>query len=114
MKLIEIIETLQSDADFMAYRLIYAGELARLQSVCDFNVFWLSELSPIILHRETVEFVLTNIRDFKRKLSIREFMDADFVIGNFTPKDMVEFKRIYSNYRKKKNIFNNIKLKINH
>jgi hypothetical protein len=108
-KLMQSIEGLQSDADMMAYRLVFAGKLARVQSVCEFNIFWLSEVSPLIVAPETVDFMTHNLKHIKRKLTVNEFLDAEFIIKCFRPENWNEFKKIFQNYSKKTKIMNSLK-----
>lgn len=108
-KLLQSIEALQADADMMAYRLVFAGKLAQIQSICDFNVFWLSEISPLIVAPETVDFIVHNIKHIKRKLTVNEFLDAEFIIKCFRPENWNDFKKVFQNYAKKPKIINNLK-----
>lgn len=109
MKLAKYAEAVQMDADKMAYRLLWAGRLATLQSICDFNIFWISEISITICTDKTVDFLNEHKKRFKRKINTREFIDMDFILSNFLVDDFEEFMKIYTNYVNKKKIFNNMK-----
>ena len=110
MKLLQEIEQLQSDADKMAYRLIRASKLAVIQSMCNFNIFWLDELSPVVLRPKTIDFLFDNLSKFKRKLEIEEVLNIDFIVFNFQVDNFTDFAGIFKKYNSK--IMNNLKQKI--
>ena len=53
------------------------SRLAELQCYCDFNVIHVYEISPVLMHIETIQFVLKNHAELKRKLTLREFFNLD-------------------------------------
>lgn len=110
-ELLSTIERIQCEADEMAYNLIKAGQLAKIQSVCQFNIFWVSEISHMIATSPVIDFLSNNTGQFKRKLTIAEFMNADFLIRNFEVKTWDEFKQLFAKY--KPELFNNLKQKTN-
>lgn len=108
---IKFAESCQMEADNMAYELIKAKKMATVQSICEFNIFWLRDISPLICQDNTVDFLYEHIEKFKRKLSAREFLMADTIISNLPVSDFDEFSRIFSAYRKNIRVFDNMKIK---
>ena len=107
---IQAVEQLQQDADELAYRLIKAMDLMQVQSLCDFNIFWMHDISPTFVDQRTISFMLEHKLKFKRKLSMREFINADFLLKNFEISTFDEFSVAFKNY--KPEIFNNLLCKI--
>ena len=74
-------EDCQQSADEMAYKYLKESEevgmLAIIQSHCDFNLFWLTSISPVLIHSESLQFLLRNQVDIKRKFNIQELFDFD-------------------------------------
>lgn len=82
----------QMEADNIGYLLIKAKMMMEFQSICDFNVFWLHDVSPVVFHIETVEFLLKYKDQFKRKMTAREFVKYDAIVIHQHPKDFNDFK----------------------
>ena len=90
-------ETCQMAADEMAYQLTSFTErsntIAVFQSFCDFNLFWLYSIAPeVILHIETIRFLVENSQHLKRKLSVKELLNYDLIIGIKQPETFKDFK----------------------
>jgi hypothetical protein len=67
--------------------------LASFQSFCDFNLFWLYSIAPeVVLHIETIRFLSENAKHLKRKLSIKELLNYDLIIGIKHPETFEDFK----------------------
>jgi len=82
----------QMAADEMAVNLIRQQTAMIVQSVCDFNIFMLYNISPeIILRFKTIEFFKDNIKQFKRKLTMKEALKFDSVIHINQINDWKEF-----------------------
>ncbi len=79
-ELIEVLSGVQLEADKMAYMIIRLEKLARIQSICSFNVFWIDTLSPLVLSPKVMDFLIENQEKFKRKLSVREFFALDLIV----------------------------------
>jgi hypothetical protein len=85
----------QIAADEMAYKLIKIETISVVQSICDFNLSWLYQEAPeVILHFESIKFLQKNIKQFKRKLTIKEILKFDFLIYWNKPKDFEQFKKL--------------------
>lgn len=69
--------------------------LSKVQSICDFNLAGVFNISPVIIHRETLDFLSKNIEHFNRKLSVLEMFNIDGVISFTHPKTFKEFKDFY-------------------
>jgi hypothetical protein len=80
------------EADNLAYLLLKAKRLMILQSLCDFNVWWMSDISPVIMTDETIAFLTNNKNKFKRKISIHEFLLFDAIIKHKKPSSFNEFQ----------------------
>jgi hypothetical protein len=83
-------ETCQTEADNMAYLLLKARKFMQLQSICDFNVWWFADISPLFMPQETVDFMVSNRDNFK-KISVKEFTLYDMIIKFKHPKTFDEF-----------------------
>jgi hypothetical protein len=83
-------ETCQTEADNMAYLLLKARKFMQLQSICDFNVWWFADLSPLFMPQETVDFMVEN-RDKFTKVSLRDFNLYDMIIKEKHPVTFDEF-----------------------
>lgn len=81
----------QMEADKMAILWIKARKLMMLQSVCDFNLFWLHDVSPLFVADETIDFLL-KYRDKFTKISVREFCLYDMIIKIKHPANFREFE----------------------
>lgn len=89
----------QIEADSLAIQLLNIKEVFGLisvvQSVCDFNLSWLYSVSPnVVVHEYSLTFFCKNIKMFKRKLTINEFMRFDTIVNHNEPKDFDEFKSL--------------------
>lgn len=111
-ELLAITERIQMEADEMAYQLVKAGQLARIQSICLFNIFWISELSRIICTEKTLEFLDENKKEFKRKLTLKEFFNIDLLVNNFQYETFPQFKKAFKAITSEPNLILNVKLKI--
>lgn len=83
--------TCQLEADGLAIKLLKAQKFIMLQSVCDFNLFWLHDVSPLLVTDETIDFLL-QYRDKFKKISVREFNLYDMIIKVKHPADFDEFE----------------------
>lgn len=83
--------TCEMEADSMAILWLKARKLMMLQSVCDFNLFWLHDVSPLLVTDETIDFLLEH-RDKFKKISVREFNLYDMIIKVKHPADFDEFE----------------------
>jgi len=88
------ISELQIELDSIAYRLIKSRRLMIIQSICDFNIFFLDSISPLINREETIEFITEHMKKFKRKISLKEYIRFDSIIYHLNPKDFDEFSKI--------------------
>jgi len=91
-------EECQLAADDMANTIIEQKKILAtipvFQSMCNFNLFWLYQISPeMLLHIETVSFLADNVHKFKRKISINEILKYDFIITKMNVKDFDNFKK---------------------
>lgn len=86
-------------ADEMAYQIVTESErikrLSIIQSICDFNVFFLYSLSPVILRDKSINFLYKNRLNFNRKIKIGEMMIYDTIIYNNDFKNFEDFKRFF-------------------
>ena len=88
---LELIELAINQNDFNEKFFI----LSRFQSNCNFNLFWLYSISPeIIIHIERLK-LLSEIK-FKRKLSIKELLHYDFILGLSEVNTIEDFKNFLS------------------
>lgn len=83
----------------LAFNMIRINEeiklLSRFQSHCDFNLFWLYSIAPeVILHLSSIEFLLSIKSNFKRKLTAKELLNYDLIIGLKQPATFDEFKML--------------------
>lgn len=100
-------EDCQMASDEMAYKYITESEeilnLSILQSHCDFNLFWLTSISPILIYSDTINFLIKNNIYIKRKFSIRELMDFDTkyrtLIRYYSIETINDFKIALKNYQ---------------
>jgi hypothetical protein len=110
--LLKFMETVQMEADEMAYNLVKVGQLARIQSICSFNLFWLSELSSLVCTEKTIDFLDKYSKEFKRKLTIKEFMNIDLLTSNYEYENFNQFKKAYSNFTNDPKMIMNIRIKL--
>lgn len=87
----------QIAADEMASKLIEQKEIFNLisifQSHCDFNLAWFYQISPeIILHKDTIVFLVENKDKFKRKLNIKQVVYFDYMIIHLNTKSLDEIR----------------------
>jgi len=88
----------QEQADEMAFSLISQNEIFQaisiFQSRCDFNLFWLYQISPeIFIHSSSIKFLSENINKFKRNISIKEMIKFDIIIYR---NEIINFKDFIS------------------
>lgn len=63
------------------YQSEYYGEkLNYLQEICDFNVYWLASISPLMIREHALGFFVLNRDKFKRKMKVREFMRYEMIL----------------------------------
>ena len=85
--------TCQMSADEMAIRLIKVDVIKVVQSMCNFNLFYVYDISPeVFVHFNTIEFLYDNIKHFKRKISIKELSNYDHLITHNKINSFDEFK----------------------
>lgn len=106
--ILSLVEEVQTEADSMAYQQLQAMKLANIQSVCDFNIFWVRDISPLVCTPCVIDFLWNNVSKFKRKLSIKEFLMADLLIKMYEPSNFEEFRVMFMNYKKTPDLFNNL------
>jgi len=77
----------QIAADEMAYKFVTqqnrVEKLSVIQSICDFNIFWINSLSLVFCHDATLDLLSKNVNTFNRKLNISEFLRYDVLIHHF-------------------------------
>lgn len=104
-RLMQHAESCQVEADQTSYQIATMLDevslLAAVQSICDFNLFWLAGISPVIVYTKTLEFLLEHKSEFKRKLSIREMIEFDYIISHNTLNNFDEFRRLLRTSRQK-------------
>ena len=83
---------IEIENDELTYHLITFEKLSILQSICNFNIFWIWNLSPVILHIETVRFLIKYKDKFKNKMTIKQLFHFDMIIYWRKPKDFKQFK----------------------
>lgn len=87
----------QMDADELAVRIIKMRSMSVVQSICDFNLFWLYDISPeFLLHMTTIDFLKKNIKKFNRKITIKEIFAFDFIIRHHNIKRFEQLKEKYT------------------
>lgn len=105
-RLMQHAESSQIEADETAYRLASMRErislLAPVQSICNFNLFWLASISPVIIHDQSLQFISDHKSEFKRKLSIEEMIEFDWIIAHNDISSFMEFRKLLINSRKQK------------
>ncbi len=89
-------ESCQMAADELAHDysdyLTKSSILARFQSHCESNLFFVYSIAPeIILHIESIDFLLKHKEKFKRKISLKELLRFDFIINSNKPETFEEF-----------------------
>ena len=82
---------LEMDVYHISYHLLRAKQLMLLQSICVFNVWWMADISPLLMSDETVKFLTDNKDHFKRKMTAREFVLYDAIIKHKCPETFKEF-----------------------
>lgn len=90
-------EMCQMAADEMAYDftdyLHRSDILARFQSHAEPNLFFIYSIWPeLILHIESIEFLLQHKVNLKRKLRLSEILKFDFIINSEKPETWEHFK----------------------
>jgi len=95
-RLIQQAETAQEEADYIAFHMVKLQEkmylLSSVQSVCEFNLFWLYQVSDVIIYDRTLEFILNHKTEFKRKLTISEMIEFDWIIAHNDLTDFEDFR----------------------
>lgn len=77
--------------DFLDY-LNKSGILSRFQSHCESNLFFVYSIYPeVILHIESINFLLKHKEKFKRKISLKELLRFDFIINSNKPETFEDF-----------------------
>lgn len=82
------------DNDGLAYLLLKAKQLIVLQTICEFNVWWMHDISPLVMKDATIDFLVDNKDHFKRKINVGEFMEFDCIIYHKRPETFKEFKQL--------------------
>ncbi len=104
-RLMKHAETCQEEADRTSFLLAKLQEkvylLSSVQSICDFNLFWLYQVSLVVVYDRTLEFLHSNKSEFKRKLSIREIIEFDWIIAHHSLNDFDEFRQLLRTSRQK-------------
>ena len=86
----------QLAADEIAGKFIKMESISIVQSICDFNLSWLYQLSPeVLIHSSTIEFLMENIKNFKRKITIQEMLNYDLLITCKNINTFEEFKQLF-------------------
>lgn len=98
-ELLHHAEMCQLAADEISFKYINEAHeisiLCRFQSHCDFNLFWLYSISPeVVLHIGSIEFLQNNSDKFKRKLTIKEILKYDSLIGWNKPETFSDFLKL--------------------
>ena len=105
-RLMQHAESCQAEADKTSYQLTTIIEeisiLSSVQSICDFNLFWLSGISPLIIYDKTLKFLNENKSKFKRKLSIKEIIEYDWIIAHNEISDFKKFINLVKRRRHRK------------
>lgn len=66
-----------------------------LQSHVDFNLFFIDKISELMIHEITVDFILNNRFELKRKLTLNEFSTLDLL------RDLLSDCNSFADFRKK-------------
>ena len=90
----QYLSELQIDCDTLAFNLLLLQKLIRIQSRCEFNLFWIYEDYKFTLHNESIDFLDDHINLFKRKITLKEFLNYDSVIYWLKPGSFDEFKEM--------------------
>lgn len=83
---------LEMENDSMAYLLIKAKKLIELQGICEFNVWWMHDISPILMKDATIDFLNDHKDKFLRRITSKEFIIYDSIISLLEPETFDEFK----------------------
>jgi len=89
---LQYAEQCQMQADNMAYQLLKAQKLSVIQSICNFNIAFIDNLSPVFVR--SLDFFYENVRDFKRKLTLKEFLYYDYLVYWNGLKTVKELKKL--------------------
>lgn len=98
----EKIEIYASELESELYKVAYDeikffnvfDKLKVFQSNCDFNLYWFYSIAPeVVLHLESIDFLIKHISNFKRKLTIKELIRFDLIICLKKPENFEEFKK---------------------
>jgi len=67
--------------------------ISEFQSICDFNLYWLYQISPeVVVRSSTIDFLNSNKEMFTRKIKVAEMILYDFIIFHNNIKTFDEFK----------------------
>jgi len=88
----QYVSDIERENDELTYHLITFEKLSILQSICNFNVFWIWNLSPVLLHIETVRFLCKHKKKFKKKMTIKQLFNFDMIIYWMKPENFNDFK----------------------
>ena len=83
---------LELENDQMAYLLIQVKRLIELQPLCDFDVWWMHDVSPLLMNEKTIDFLNEHKERFRRKITAREFIVYDLIIKHGDPETFDEFR----------------------
>ena len=88
-------------ADEMAIKYIRLESFIKVQSICDFNIFYAYDLSPeVFIRAHTINFLSQNVRTFKRKIKLPEMSYYDAVINRNEITTFKEFKKHVTQHSK--------------
>lgn len=95
----EHAETCQMAADEMAHDFTdymhKSGILARFQSHAEPNLFFVYSIWPeLIIHIDSIDFLLQHKDRLKRKLKLAELLKFDFIINSEKPETWEEFTKL--------------------
>ena len=94
----ELLERYTSDLelenDQMAYLLVQVKRLIELQPLCDFDVWWMHDVSPILMNEKTIDFLNRYKGRFKRRVTAKEFILYDMIIKHNDPETFEQFQNM--------------------
>ena len=82
---------LEMDVYHISYYLLKAQKMMVLQSLCDFNVWWMADISLLLMPGETIDFLTEHRERFKRRITAKEFIIYDLIIKLKHPENFDEF-----------------------
>lgn len=87
----------QDAADELAYEMLKehdeVSRMAIAQSFCNFNLFFVRSISPILIHNETLDFILKNSSEIKRRFTLKEMLALDFNVRDLKPFNFSDLKQ---------------------